>query len=841
MRKNTIAVLGLAFFLLAGQAAYATSMGGTVGRFEIDGDSAENAASEPIDWVSLSEPVLKPWSDAKKSNKDDIFRSAKQNEPGGWVCGNGLPPQKDDLISGAIAFRELPTGTGGAKEKYIYARWLRLSTNGTADVDYEFNQSDAEFCPGVPLRTNGDILLAFDFDGGGSKISIRAFRWKFTGPGIGVFEEDSSKLVEHTTYDATVSGVTLADPGVATGAFGELSLNLTRTIGDICPNFTSAWMKTRSSVAITSALKDRTQRRNDLCPPPTMGLTKRARSSTVGLGGNVTFDIDYSNSGPGTAGSAVVKDVLPAGTSYVGCTGGCTHSSGTVTWNIAGPIPPGGGGTVSLTIRVDQLPAKCQLCNTATVDSPQQPGTPDASSQACVTVGPPAPDATNAAANGTASGIHITDTGLGIDELYPKPAAVSTKTGPGDPDRDSSYVADVTLPAPPLPPSILNARVVGGTATSTVTTAPYMAEQNSIAEVAGLNILDGVLTAEVVRAVALAQAGPFGSSYNTNGTGFVNLLIDTDGKTGPGQPVLYDNAAPGTEIDLSQLFGRDGKDKSFVTLRSVAGETTGNFVADTSVTMIYLHAVDRDPLVPGKQTTDITISRAVGHAQFPSGPLCPNQGVAGHAFIASANTTPEILPVVVGYASVPVYGGNDGSNLDVLKVPADGSTLFAGAWETQSTGSIGSEAVASSEADTVDVCVLHTGTTCTVQAGVVKSRARSVGNGSGASSSDAGTELLNLYVAGSPPVTFGVTPAPNTVIPIAGLGFVVLNEQLCDGAPPQPPFPEPGPVTPCGGATHSGLTVRAIRLVVTSPLNVLGLQPGVQVIVAEAYSGATFG
>jgi hypothetical protein len=47
------------------------------------------------------------------------------------------------------------------------------------------------------------------------------------------------------------------------------------------------------------------------------------------------------------------------------------------------------------------------------------------------------------------------------------------------------------------------------------------------------------------------------------------------------------------------------------------------------------------------------------------------------------------------------------------------------------------------------------------------------------------------------------------------------------------------PGATCAGTKHSGLTVRAIHVVVTK--GALGLLPGVDVVVAEAHSDATFG
>lgn len=80
--------------------------------------------------------------------------------------------------------------------------------------------------------------------------------------------------------------------------------------------------------------------------------------------------------------------------------------------------------------------------------------------------------------------------------------------------------------------------------------------------------------------------------------------------------------------------------------------------------------------------------------------------------------------------------------------------------------------------------------------------------------------------------------SPNKTIdlkdPVTGtsFGFVILNEQVCDGGADLPK---------CAKGNHAGLTVRGIRLVITVPENPLGLKAGATIIVAEAHSDATFG
>jgi hypothetical protein len=68
------------------------------------------------------------------------------------------------------------------------------------------------------------------------------------------------------------------------------------------------------------------------------------------------------------------------------------------------------------------------------------------------------------------------------------------------------------------------------------------------------------------------------------------------------------------------------------------------------------------------------------------------------------------------------------------------------------------------------------------------------------------------------------------VIPLPNIGFVILNEQECDNGDEA--------FHTCSGSTHSGLTVTAIHVVIDN--GALGLLPGVNVLVAQAHSDATW-
>ncbi len=80
-------------------------------------------------------------------------------------------------------------------------------------------------------------------------------------------------------------------------------------------------------------------------------VSKSAPASVVS-GQNLTYAITYGNSGTAAASGVVIRDTLPAGTTFVSVTGGGTFSSGVVSWSV-GILNAGvTGQTASFTVNV---------------------------------------------------------------------------------------------------------------------------------------------------------------------------------------------------------------------------------------------------------------------------------------------------------------------------------------------------------------------------------------------------------------------------------------------------------------------------------------------------------
>src|SRR3989475_12316441 len=274
-RMFLIITTSLLLLLIGTLVANRTTRAGiTVGSFGIDGNLIVDhlvPPTEPIDWDSSPFPAALTTFTDGTGPTDDIFgQGSKENDQSSWVCTTGSAPPKDDVvneisvngaapIAGEIAFRFFPVS--GAQKQFLYANWSRLSNNGDAHIDYEFNQADPSTnpvpgCPKLPIRTPGDFLVSFDTQFGGKIINVSAFTWN--GTTFVPLSVGSRGIL----WDAAVNTVPSITGLTATGTnlFGELALNVSETIGTIpCEKVLFVSMKTRASTSLSAEIKDRTR------------------------------------------------------------------------------------------------------------------------------------------------------------------------------------------------------------------------------------------------------------------------------------------------------------------------------------------------------------------------------------------------------------------------------------------------------------------------------------------------------------------------------------------------------------------------------------------------------
>lgn len=569
---------------------------------------------------------------------------------------------------------------------------------------------------------------------------------------------------------------------------------------------------------------------------PEVALVKTASLDTSSTGEQIiTYTLTYSNTGAAEARDVVVSDPVPAGTVAVECTEDCEFTGTTVFWQVGSVAPVEGTGEVALRVRVTTNET-CLITNTASI---KVGSGPDVASNTVTTAVSPQPDPSGAKSNGSSVGISLRTNGLlnlvgplvgGVftnNNTLALSRASSSQSGLGGPAIDSESLLTAKIPSNG---SLVSAGVLTTTSASSVTAAPAEARQTTVSEVVGLCLVKvaGICTvqSDTVRAVATTMANGSYASVSTAGSAIENLRV-----VNTAVPV---NLNQTTTIPLNAgVFGKG----SYVAINERTGTSglSGNkYVADQSVAMIHVKITG----ALGVQAVEIFVGQATAHSEFPKTLVCAGartQAVSGHAYTTRLYTGPLLADLLQGYVQISPLGGAETEHIAEVVVPSTGVIVNAKVADSTSAGGLTpTSSVARSFAEvagdgTKPACVLSYVTNCVAKATVIRSEANALANATGSTSTSAGTQFLGLSVFGIP---IAGTPAPNTTLVLPGIGFIVLNEQFCDNG---------GPASgTCAGNPHSGITVRAVRVVVTVANNILGLNPGVELVVAEAHADAMF-
>ena len=515
------------------------------------------------------------------------------------------------------------------------------------------------------------------------------------GPGIAHDVVLSDQIRQRTTYTSCTGGCTTVGSPVVTSVkwtYPSVASGETKVVTFIVKLDTSfpAGTTTITNVATICVreigCKD--------SPPVTVTVTATtalklvkcaSTTSSVKSGDSVTYTLSYSNTGNGIATNVTISEPIPGGSTFASCTGTpvCTTDGPPITaatWNI-GTVKPGDTGSVTLTVTINST-ASCQVCNTARILSADQAGGGVDSNQVCLNA-QPSSDPSTAKANGEALGLRAYVPLLGIPLLNANIShASSTQTGPGQKGDSDQFLHLDILGVIGLA-SVAKADVLRTTSSSQVTTSTG-ARQTSVSEVLGLNVLDGVVTADVVRSVASTTASGTASSYSAAGTTATNLKV-------LGNSVA--NASPGLKIPLDNnflnrtLYGSGSyvaiNDQQGSTSGPPSGQTSGGtYKADLTTTMIRVYikgGTIGTLLTLGGAPVEITIAKATAHSEHKQTPLCdttaPTQAVSGHAFIASAQVDPLVPTATVGYVEIPASGGSANKGVTAALLPADGSIV----------------------------------------------------------------------------------------------------------------------------------------------------------------------
>ncbi|MEW6635567.1 MAG: choice-of-anchor P family protein [Actinomycetota bacterium] len=314
--------------------------------------------------------------------------------------------------------------------------------------------------------------------------------------------------------------------------------------------------------------------------------------------------------------------------------------------------------------------------------------------------------------------------------------------------------------------------------------------------ITGLRALDGLITADAIKAVSNTSATTRSIKGSSTGSEFVNLRIA--GKA------IKSSVAPNTRINLPGL--------GYVLLKSVKSGGNGRIIRTTTVDMLTI-------VVTRNNTFALPVGSriVVAHAHSGFSRTQPKSQLGGSAYAAQALATTDVLKNRVGRAAFIVVGceGTGGkvrtNNVNTLDVAG---IITAGTGKTTAYGrQFATGGTARTTATVEDLSLLDG----LISADVVKAVATDTYRNGKRTSSTSGTRFANLSVAGLP---VPVDVEPNTRLNLPGIGYVVINEQK---------IPAPN--------STQRTQVNGLRVVVTQS-NALGLPVGLQLVVAHADSTA---
>lgn len=327
---------------------------------------------------------------------------------------------------------------------------------------------------------------------------------------------------------------------------------------------------------------------------------------------------------------------------------------------------------------------------------------------------------------------------------------------------------------------------------STVTTqrSPSQISAQTVSNVQGVSILNGLITVGQIITEANSVGTASGASSNDTGSKIVGLSISGL------SPINY-LPKPNTTIQLPGV--------GYVVLNQQVGPYNGPNSTSLSITMIHVHVTSTT--IPGVlANTDIVVGNANSSFFRTSIPALVNGNTYALSLLGNEGGNSGSVTPVAG-AQIGCAGGTQQSNVNNSNLSNVGST---GVVNDSASGQIAQSGANVTTISNIANLNLLNGL---IQGPAITSTAHATWNGVGTGNGSASVNLSNLTIAGT---KLSSSPAPNTRISLAGLGYVVVNEQY---------------------AQISGSSVvedvNAIDIVVTTP-NSFGLSVGAHLIVGYA-------
>lgn len=259
-------------------AVLATAVAGLPSVFAVPGSDFESTDGNLVvddarDWESLQGQVAIGQDKPSGVTDDSLGVGSKDDLATPTVMSGAVPNNKSDLDRFYVATENLGAFPG---EDFLYLAFTRNNTLGTANMSFELNQLDQPTPPASgpwPLRRSaGDLLILFDFARGGkpTDVELSVSRWVTSGDPKQVCQANNTvpcwgEVTElgSDVADGSVNFVPITDPlngdkALPELTFGEAAINLTASglLEDLCVGFGSAMVRSRSSAAFDSELKD---------------------------------------------------------------------------------------------------------------------------------------------------------------------------------------------------------------------------------------------------------------------------------------------------------------------------------------------------------------------------------------------------------------------------------------------------------------------------------------------------------------------------------------------------------------------------------------------------------
>ncbi len=428
-----------------------------------------------------------------------------------------------------------------------------------------------------------------------------------------------------------------------------------------------------------------------------------------------------------------------------------------------------------------------------------------------------------------------------------------------DADEVSSQLnllGSITIPLPQQPVTVLKASAIRNSGVADANASRVVVHER--AKSAGLTLLGGVVTATAVQADAhsMLAAGGVTNGMETDaggaplyptqpdthsGTTLIDFTLDPDGPSGSGAPItLAEYPAPNTEYLLGDL-GRLVLNEQIVHKRTVT-LPTGKRVRvvdgiDVNAVHVYVsgsfHGFTGDIIVGHTETRLAEApARISGYAYGSRGSVRPFLASGKTALLGMpcGGTNGQVLTRSIAGATVNGSGGyplllDEDTVLSTVQGLVDPAATYSRT---------------SSEVQTVTLLRNSAGISV-VQADVIKTTAET--SATPDTSPRVGTMVvgtLTIDPDGSGPEgqTFSAEVPPNTQIDLPGIGYVLLNHQLCRN-----PGETRSTATQCADTSlrdYQSITVIGVHLVITVPSNPTGLPVGAEVFLAVAHADTYF-